>query len=247
MRSAPILVIGPQRTGSTLVGRLFADADGSAFTVNGKLILYLLAFLPDRNFADWSRHVRLDEIGWLLRRKPVLSPHAGFVDTVVREGAAIVAAMQPSGPTGRNAFIAELLCRIYRAWRPEAVFWGDKYNEYTLMLDDVADLFPDARFVFTRRPSQDAARSASAAFADRGWQPQALDDAVAKVEDWDGHIDAFRRARPDCATTIVQYGDLLDRPVAVLRALEDFTGVTGLVRQADRVGNRLRDAAMTAS
>lgn len=242
MRRDPVLVIGPQRTGSTLIGRLFAEADGSAATVNGKLILYLLAYLPDANFRDWSLHFRVDEIVWALRRKPVLAAKAGFSTNFEQHAAALADTLRSASANWtRHTFIAELLFRLYRTWQPEAVFWGDKYNEYALLLDDIAELYPGARFVFTRRCAEEAARSAIAAFADRSWQPHDLREATAKVADWNARIDDFRVRRPDCATMVVEYSDLVAAPGDILSDIERFAGVSGLLRQAGKIGHDRRN------
>jgi hypothetical protein len=170
MRRDPIIVAGPQRTGSTLLGRLFASADKSASTVNGKLLLYLLLYLPKENFDHWTAHFRTDEILWLMKRKPILANHPGFTNNF-RLNCQRIANDLKAEPLldTRREYIAEYLYRIYREWQPGAEFWGDKYNEYVLMLDEIASVFPNARFVFTRRVASDAAQSAMVAFGERPW------------------------------------------------------------------------------
>lgn len=247
MRPDPIFVVGPQRTGTTLMGRIIAEADGVALTVNGKLAYYLLVWLPRDGFLDALSHFRSDEILWSLRRKPVLSPHPGFVARFESHGAALAENLRREGERSREPFIAEYLRRFYAGWCPGSRVWGDKYNEYVFVLDDLAAIFPGARFIFMRRDAEVAARSAIAAFSGRPWQPRKLESAVEKVEAWDRRIDLFRSQNPSISTCLVGYEALVETPDKVLREVAAFTDIDGLDSQAAKKIGDARSTTMRES
>lgn len=245
--SGPLIVTGPQRTGSTLLGRILASGNDCAFTVNGRLFSYLLQYLPQRSLRSRAEHFRVDEISWLLRRKPVLSPHPNFVEAFGRHAPALIADLRERG-LDRASLIGALARGIYGQWDSGARHWGDKSNEYVLDLDDLAEAFPGALYIFTDRDPQDAARSAMDAFRGRAWQPDSLPDALSKVQSWQMLIRSFIDRHPQARHMTVRYEDMLANPRRVLRDVEEFTGIAGLAQQARIVGrSRINDVTMPAS
>src|SRR5262249_27103155 len=151
--SSPIFVLGAQRTGSTLIGRMLAALPESAITINGKVAYYLFLYIPTTpTWWQWIEHLRTDEILHALSRKPPIQAPDRFNEHVVeglRLGRLDLLGLTDR-PTRRQA-IAHLTRTVYTALAPQARLWGDKYNEYVLQLDDLHGCFPDARWVWTVR------------------------------------------------------------------------------------------------
>lgn len=225
----PVFMVGPQRTGSTLVGRILASAPGAAFTVNGKLLYQLMHWVRDGvDRQDERAHLRADEILHALRRKPILGVPDDFVDTIAApalEGLARDLAEDPAAARDRKAVIRDGMRRAYSRLNPAPAFWGDKYNEYVLSLDEIRDIYPRARFVATSREAEAAARSMLLAFQARAWCPRDLAGAIGKHEAWRVRWRAFAEGLPDGQALEIDYQRLLADPAAELRILSRFVGL----------------------
>jgi hypothetical protein len=226
--SSPVLLVGPQRTGSTLVGRILASAPRSAFTVNGKILYYLLHWVRD-DASDLERgHFRADEIVHALTRKPILGVGDGFLDShvapILFELGRHLADSSP-GLLDRSTLIREAIGQVYRGIEAEPAVWGDTYNEYVLHLPEIARIYPRARYVATLRDPAAAGCSMRRAFAARAWCPSDLERATAKYLQWEAAWRSFARRCAPADVLEIDYDDLLADPVTTLRALAAFVGL----------------------
>lgn len=180
--SAPLLLLGAQRSGTTAfahaLSRAYADA-GGLFTVNGKLPYLLPRWCTDTDLA--GRHFRADEIRHALNRKAPagegVARWLAQVDDVLRATAAAVADGERADPT---ALIAGVVAESYAGWP----FWGDKYNEYMLDLRAVLGAVPSARMILLVRHPHDVAASMLEWAGDRPWRPVTHAGAHTKWAAW---------------------------------------------------------------
>ncbi|MEU2060332.1 sulfotransferase [Streptomyces sp. NPDC013455] len=200
----PVVLLGAQRSGTTaLAGVLdeaFADVGGT-FTINGKLP-YLLHRWCSRTDVT-GRHLRVDEILHALHRKPPYGRHSERwlenVEKVLRTAAADVA-------DGRVTDAAALRRHLVREAYAGATRYGDKYNEYLLELDGLADTLPDAHWVLLVRHPAAVARSMLRWTGDRPWRPGTWRDALEKWAAWHQQWLAHPATRDPARATVVEYG-----------------------------------------
>jgi hypothetical protein len=111
---------------------------------------------------------------------------------------------------------------LYGAAAPEADFFLDKTPRYSLIVDEVIDLFPDAKFIFLWRNPLAAVASMVRNFNRSRW----------KVYGWQSDLykglanllGAARRLGDDAVQ--VRYEDLVQSPEPTLRRITDFLGVS---------------------
>jgi LPS sulfotransferase NodH len=225
---SPVFVLGPQRTGSTLVGRILSSAAGSAFTVNGKLLYYLMLWLSESSSGSLAgRHFRAEEIVHSLRRKPILGVGEQFVseaETVLTGIAKRIA--DHTTDTSPTQLIREAMHGVYRTLNDTPVFWGDKYNEYILDLDRIRLVYPAARFIAMNRNEKAAATSALKAFGGRPWCPSTAELCAEKHDAWYDHWQVAKAAIPNASYLEISYEDLLAKPKETVSGLADFLTVT---------------------
>lgn len=185
----PVILLGAQRSGTTALASVldaaFDDA-GGIFTINGRLPYLLSRWCTDEDVR--GRHLRADEIVHALHRKPPYGRHsARWLDAVERVLRA--AALEVADGAQRDA--VTLRRRLIQEAYAAGARFGDKYNEYLLDLDALADMVPDAYWVLLLRHPADAARSMLRWSGDRPWRPSnwqaALDKWVAWHEPWMAH------------------------------------------------------------
>ncbi|GHI03120.1 hypothetical protein AQI88_02025 [Streptomyces cellostaticus] len=203
---APLVLLGAQRSGTTaLAGVLdhaFADA-GGVFTVNGKLPYLLHRWCTQADVH--GRHLRVDEILHALHRKPPYGRHSQVwletVEKVLRAAAAEVA-------DGRVTDAAALRGQLVRAAYAGATRYGDKYNEYLLELDQLADTLPDAHWVLLVRHPAAVARSMLRWTGDRPWRPGNRQAALEKWAAWHRPWLAHPATRDPARCTVLEYAAL---------------------------------------
>ncbi|MFI9598022.1 sulfotransferase [Nonomuraea sp. NPDC052265] len=214
---APLILLGAQRSGTTALASVLEaafDAAGGLFTINGKLPYVLHRWCTEADVR--GRHLRVDEMLHALRRRPPYGRGSArwlaTVEDVLRAAAAEVAA----GATGDAlALRRDLVRRAYAG----ASRYGEKYNEYLLELDRLAETVPDAHWVLLVRHPAAVAASTLRWSGDRPWRPDgwaaALDKWAAWHEPWLWHDHPHR--------TVVEYGRLCAG--ADLRRLSQATGL----------------------
>jgi Sulfotransferase family len=224
----PVIVTGIQRSGTTLLGRIVAGHPQASFTVNGKLLYGLLHWVRANSLSGCElSHIRADEILHMLQRKPILGVCEDFLPSIVgpelHEWAQSLAADRHTACQGdTDIAIRSLLARIHLRLNPRATFWGDKYNEYMLMVPVIQRLFPEARFVVIVRDVDAVARSMCRAFQGRPWCPPSPAHAVVKCQEWWLEWETARRGLPAGSWIQLRFEDLVARPATTLRTLADF-------------------------
>lgn len=213
----PILLVGPQRSGTTALGAAVSDAlaaAGGCFTVNGKLLYLLRRWWTDGDAA--ARHLRADEVSHSLARIPAQG--AGSAAWLVRTRAALLASAQ-RGACGRTVPSArdEIRRVCAEAYGPGP--WGDKYNEYLLELPWLHATFLDARWVFLVREPGETVASMLAWTQDRPWNPDNALDASAKWAHWTSRWLDFRETIPPRQRVELDYADLCEGRSDALAAL----------------------------
>jgi hypothetical protein len=218
--TGPILLVGPQRSGTTALGVAVSEAvaaAGGCFTVNGKLPYFLRRWWTGPDTA--AGHLRSDEVAHSLGRVPPLG--TGSAAWLVRARAALLAsAGRAAHGTLEPSVGAEIRRICAEAYGPGP--WGDKYNEYLLDLPWLHATFPDARWVFLVREPGESAASMLAWRRDKPWNPQEATAALAKWAHWTSRWLAFRAEVPARRRIELDYAALC---AGRHEALSEFLGV----------------------
>ncbi|GGO60847.1 sulfotransferase [Nonomuraea cavernae] len=204
--SPPLILLGAQRSGTTALGAVLDaafDAVGGVFTVNGKLPYLLHRWCTEEDVR--ARHLRADEMLHALRRRPPYGLRSerwlATVEGVLREAAADVAA-------GSAVDAATLRRDLVRRAYAGATRFGEKYNEYLLELDRLAQTVPDAHWVLLVRHPAAVADSMLRWSGDRPWRPGTWEAALDKWAAWHEPWLRHERARDPARSTVVEYGRL---------------------------------------
>jgi hypothetical protein len=204
----PILLVGPQRSGTTALGSALSAAlaaEGGCFTVNGKLPYLLRRWWTEADAA--AGHLRADEVVHALER---IAPYgAGAEAWLERTREAIVASARRAARGAAAPVTAEIRRICAEAYGPGP--WGDKYNEYLLELPWLHAAFPDARWVFLVREPSEAVASMLAWTREKPWNPGDAAAGAAKWAHWASRWLAFREAIPAAKRVELDYADLCER------------------------------------
>jgi len=230
---SPVFVTGVQRSGTTLLGRIVASHPEASLTVNGKILYSLLHwFRPTSPSRCELLHARIDEVLHALARKPILGVPDDFLAAIAApalRGWAHDLAAGRFGEAGRDvdvdAAVRDALARVHARWNPEAAFFGDKYNEYMLVLDDVLRVYPRARFVVMVRSPIEVAESMVRAFAGRPWCPPDVASAVKKWTAWTAEWERVKRTLAEGQWLEVPFERLTLEPEAALGEVARFLHV----------------------
>ncbi|MFF7940246.1 sulfotransferase [Nocardia gamkensis] len=202
----PVIVLGAQRSGTTALASVLDaafDKVGGIFTVNGKLPYILHRWVTAADLQ--ARHLRVDEMIWALRRKAPFGTNSerwlGTTETVLRAAAVAVSAGAVADPVQLRR---DVLAGAYAG----ATRFGDKYNEYLLELDALAESLPDAHWVLLIRNPEAVARSTLRWAGDRPWRPSDRGAALAKWVAWHEPWLAHPRTADQRLCTVVEYSQL---------------------------------------
>ncbi|MGK8509985.1 sulfotransferase [Nocardia asiatica] len=202
----PVILIGAQRSGTTALASVLDvafDKVGGIFTVNGKLPYILHRWVTAADLT--ARHLRVDEMIWALRRKPPFGTHSerwlATTENVLRAAAEAVSAGEVTDPVRLRR---NVLAGAYAG----ATRFGEKYNEYLLELDSLAESLPDAQWVLLIRNPEAVARSTLRWSGDRPWRPSDREAALAKWVAWHEPWLAHPRTANQRLCTVVEYSQL---------------------------------------
>jgi hypothetical protein len=217
----PVFVLSLPRSGSTLLQRMLATHPQVATASEPWVLLPQLYALRERGAVAEYGH---------------------------RTAARAIADFSDSLPGGRAAYLAEVrrsVMALYEQAAGEAAWFLDKTPRYHLVVDEIMELFPDARFVFLWRNPLAVAASMIESFGRGHWNLERYD------VDLHGGLDRLIAAheRGDPRTVAIRFEDLVADPVAGTRAIFElleldpalasaasFAGTSLNGRMGDRTG-----------
>jgi hypothetical protein len=209
-RGRPIFVLGPPRSGTTLLGLMLHAHPRIAIPPENRFVLP--AYFRRERFGDLSRpegrRLLAEEIvGSRLFGDLGLDPQ-WVTDRVMATGWSVGTAVG-------------LVLRAY-ADRFGKVRWGDKRPVYRKYLWVIERLFPDAQFVSTVRDGRDCVASMAAVPT---WREDT--DPNRRIREWMESVqyaEAARERLPQDSFYEVRYETLVTEPEKQLRGLCDFLG-----------------------
>ena len=221
MSVRPVFVLSLPRSGSTLLQRMLATHPQVSTASEPWLLLPQLYALRERGAVAEYGH---------------------------RTAARAIADFSDSLPGGRDAYLGEVrrsVMALYEQAAGEAAWFLDKTPRYHLVVDEIMELFPDARFVFLWRNPLAVAASMIESFGGGHWNLDRYD------VDLHGGLDRLIAAyeRDDPRTVAIRFEDLVADPVTGTRAIfelleldpalasaESFAGTSLNGRMGDRTG-----------
>ncbi|WP_406167383.1 sulfotransferase [Streptomyces canus] len=190
----PILLVGPQRSGTTALASALSEAvaaQGGCFTANGKLPYLLRRWWTDEDAA--AGHLRSDEVTHALTR---IAPYGTGADKWLgRVHTALLNSTRRAAQGLAAPSVTQEIRRVCaEVYGPGP--WGDKYNEYLLELPWLHATFPGARWVFLVRDPADTIASMLAWRRNKPWNPEDATAASAKWAHWTSQWLTFRDTVP---------------------------------------------------
>ncbi len=188
----PIFIFSLPRAGSTLLQRMLAAHDAIASAPEPTFLLPLLYTLKDRDvYAAYSHELAV----WAIED---------------------FAATLPNGRADYLAELREMALRLYgKSAENDEPYFVDKTPIYSLIVDDIVELFPDARFIFLWRNPLAAVASIMRSFSNGKWFVYQFD--IHFYRGLFNLIDASQRYADRSCT--VRYEDLIDQPDATLQSI----------------------------
>jgi hypothetical protein len=210
---APLLVLGVQRSGTTLLGNLLSQHPELNLTVNGKIIYYCLVWLKQMpQDTALTAHPRLDEICYALQRKPILGAGNGKLSQIQQAIHTYASQSELFENLSVNEAIHAICREVYITLNERAQVWGDKYNEYLLHLEAINEIFPNAKYIFIWRDPYDVADSMVQSFQGRPWAPCEHTAALVKWSQWNQKWLDFRTRISKSRYFEIRYEDLATNP-----------------------------------
>ena len=124
-------------------------------------------------------------------------------------------------------FLREFIGKVYErvvATNPQATHILDKHPGYSMYVEDINKILPNARFIHIIRDGRDVAGSMVAARKKIGYGTGTISESSAA---WQEHIWAARKARQYHGRYLeVRYEDLLTTGVDTLKTVFDFCGLS---------------------
>jgi hypothetical protein len=201
MTYPPFFVVGPSRSGSTVLGRILGSHSRLAVYLETQ---YYPIFGADRHrYGDLSKPENLrrlvrDVVAIACEQKRMSAP-------TVEE---ILAALP--APSFEGVLAAWLQVYAMREGKPRG---ADKTPDHFRFLPEILAAFPESRVIFTMRDPRDVAISSREAFGS---------GVAASAWAWRQAADVLRQASP--RIHLVRYEDLVARPEEVASAACAFLG-----------------------
>lgn len=208
MSTAPIFIIGLNRSGTTLL-RLMLDAH-SRIAIPNESHFFLRYYERRAELADLREpHRRLALVEEILGER--------YVQLWDRKLAPSDIDLEQC--TSLEETIRQIYLAYARAFGKD--LWGDKTPEYATEAHILNRMFPDARFIHLIRDGRDVALS----IIQRTWGPN---DFVTAMRSWAADVTWTRKMLamlPEDKYVELRFEDLIAQPEAELRRLTDFLGV----------------------
>ncbi len=191
----PIFLFSLPRSGSTLLQRIMAGHEAIATTTEPWLILGPLYSLKKKGIIAEYNHAALF--------------------TAVNDFCGVL-------PNGRNDYLAEIrefALRLYAKATPEgATYFLDKTPRYLLIIEDILELFPDAKFIFLWRSPLAVIASIIKTFEQGRWELNSF-----KVDLFSGLSNMITSwERHSNIAFSLKYEDLLRQPKRTLLPLFEY-------------------------
>lgn len=218
---SPLFIVGAQRSGSTIISLCLSKHSKVFLTVHGKLLYYLIQWIYYNFSNEINYHLRLDEIAYSLKRRPILGIPPDVTDSMVDRlsndfNISLFAGMN------KQEIIRTIWSEIYAHDSKGKFVIGDKYNEYLLMLEEVADVFPNARFIFIKRNFIDSSESMVRHFSSRAFSPQTYEEGVIKWLQWNKKWIDFSEKLDEKHKYMIRYEDMVLNPKNEMKKICDF-------------------------
>lgn len=202
---APFFVMGPMRSGTTLLRLMLASHPRIAIPPESHFLPELIEFEESSAGLAESREKIID---WLIL-------HRRLADFKL-DAEWMRATLGTLNPFTTRSIASALFSEYAR--REGKARWGDKTPRYRSFLPQLRCLFPEARFIHVLRDGRDTALSAwRAKFGPKTW--------AAAVYDWRDAIRDIRKGQRSIdreSFLEVRYEDLILNPQAVLTKICSF-------------------------
>lgn len=206
----PIIVVGCPRSGTTLLQVMLHAHPRIAIPPENRFVLPV--YQNRWQFGD----LRDPDNRRRLAKRIVKGKKSRFRDFGLNEKE-VIEDIVAAPPTLGSAFAAVFQAYARQFGKPR---WGDKRPAYTLYLDVIRELFPDAQFVNIVRDGRDCVAS----LKEMSWYRH---DFVYAVTTWALSVDVARHAvreLPADSFHELRYEDLVADPEGELRSLCEFLG-----------------------
>lgn len=203
----PFFLLGPMRSGTTLVRLMLASHPHIAIPPESHFLPELFKF--EKSSAGLAMQ-RSKIIDWLLS-------HRRLADFKL-DPAWMRATLSSIEPFTTHQIACALFGEYAR--REGKVRWGDKTPRHRSFLPQLQSLFPEAKFIHVLRDGRDTALSAwRAKFGPKSWA-----DAVYDWRDAIRDVRKGQRTIPAESFLEVRYEELILHPESVLRKICSFLG-----------------------
>ncbi|MAE71632.1 MAG: hypothetical protein CME06_14335 [Gemmatimonadetes bacterium] len=163
---APVIMLGCQRSGTTLMARILGAHPNAGFGSELGVIRFALIWFRGQCRSKAAfRNLRMVEFLHAFRRvggEQGPEPHRAIFANVeqvlsryLRDGS--LERWADSGDV--DALIRSLCFDAHTLNLPRPLLWGDKYPEYIFALDEIEAVFPSARYIFLHRHPYDVMES----------------------------------------------------------------------------------------
>jgi hypothetical protein len=203
MSPGPVFVVGMWRSGTSLLYALLNQHPQIGLMYESDFPLLSPLFLMPRKSSSWIPKV--DSWNGALTRHKI-------------DSAAI-----PENTVGLPNAFREVAQQYAR--KKDATVWGCKSPNYYDCMNQLADWFPDAKFIVIWRDPADVCRSIVRAAKKSPWFARPGMDLRALLGCRRMKQEADQLVRRGAAIHQLQYDDLVREPVAALTAICDFIGV----------------------
>ncbi len=233
--NAPLIMLGCQRSGTTLAARILASHPRGGFGSEFGVIRFAIIWFRHLCTSPAAfRNLRMVEFLHAFRRTGGENgpPELQHIFNNVQR---VLALQIRSGRLENwaesmdvDGFIRALCFESHSLDIPDLAFWGDKYPEYLFHLEALNALFPDGRYIFLRRHPGDVMESLFRHRNTRRGFTGSLRFTMADCRDqwtaWNRLWHNFKEQIPATRRIEVPFEELAGQPQEMFARLETFLG-----------------------
>jgi Sulfotransferase family len=232
----PHFMLGCQSSGTTILARIMKMHSGSSFGVEDGIVRNLIIWLWwMRGKGQALKYARFGDIATIME-----SLRPDKVDTVRRLRMLLDQSLRD--PAFQNllekgavvATIRYLTSRFYLSPK-DTHLWGDKYPEYVFQLDEIHEIFPEARYIFVvRNPVSVTDSLIKRRFVAIGEKQGKMNlneyrlnrtDCWHQWTSWNERIVQFMQKREPSRYRMIRYEDLLHDRTSCIEMLSNFVNI----------------------